>query len=304
MSSQKISAEFPFIKKRVSILDSTIAYVDTGAPTPKAPTIVLVHGNPTSSYLYRNIIPHLSPIARCVAPDLIGFGDSGKMPSNTYYIRDHVRYFNAFMDTILADKPEQKVFLVIQDWGSALGFNWASQNEGRVAGIAFMEFILPGMKMADLKGPAEIFRDFRTEDVGRRLIIDENVFIELVLGKGGVARGLTEAEMAHYRAPFTDPKTREPMYRFPNEIPFDGQPQDVAKLVQAYFAWLTKTTLPKLLFWADPGSIIPANKVDELTSQMKNVRSVGIGPGHHFLQEDNPHLIGRVTKEFVEQVWK
>ena len=302
MASQEISAEFPFTKKRISILDSSIAYVDTGAPTPTSPTIVFVHGNPTSSYIWRNIIPHLSPIARCVAPDLIGFGDSGRMPSDTYYFRDHVRYFGAFMDAVLADNAKEKLFLVIQDWGSALGFHWASQNEEKVAGLTFMEFILAGRKLDDLRGGAQLFRDFRTEGVGRRLIIDENVFIELVLAKVGVGRGLTEAEMSHYRAPFLDPKTREPIYRFPNELPFDGHPADVDELVQAYFKWLTKTSVPKLMFWGDPGAIISVEKATELASQMKNIKSVGIGPGNHYLQEENPHLIGRVTKDFVEQV--
>jgi len=281
-----------------------MAYVDTGAPTPTAPTIVLVHGNPTSSYIWRNVIPHLSPIARCVVPDLIGFGDSGKMPSNAYYFRDHVRYFDAFMDEILAKNDKEKLFLVIHDWGSALGFHWASRNEKNVAGLTFMEFILPGMKLDDLRDGRQIFHDFRTEGIGRRLIVDENVFIELVLAKVGVARGLTEAELAHYKSPFLDPKTREPIYRFPNELPFDGHPPDVAELVQAYFTWLTNTSVPKLMFWGDPGAIISVEKAKGLASQMKNVESVGIGPGNHYLQEDNPHLIGRVTKDFIEQVWR
>ena len=262
-----------------------------------------MHGNPTSSYIWRNIIPHLSPIARCIAPDLVGFGDSGKMPSNSYRVRDHIRYFDAFMDAVLAENAKEKVFLVIQDWGSTLGFHWASQHEDRVAGLTFMEFILVERKLEDLGDAAQIFRDFRTEGVGRRLVIDENVFIEVVLAKVGVARGLTEAEMTHYRAPFVDPKTREPIYRFPNEIPFDGHPADVAELVRAYFAWLVNTSVPKLMFWGNPGRIISPETAKELASQMKNVKGVEISPGRHYLQEDDPHLIGRATKEFVEQVW-
>ncbi|OQV03693.1 hypothetical protein CLAIMM_08708 [Cladophialophora immunda] len=307
MASQEISAEFPFTKQRVSVLDSTMAYVDTGAPTPASPTIVLMHGNPTSSYLWRNIIPHLSPIARCVAPDLVGFGDSGKMPANTYYVRDHIRYFDAFMDAVVldadAEKPN-KVFLVLHDWGSALGFHWASRHEARVAGLVFMEFILAGMKLDDLQGGRQVFQNFRTEGVGRRLIVQENAFIELVLAKLGVVRGLTDAELAHYRAPFVDPATREPIYRFPNEIPFDDHPPDVAGLVRAYFAWLAATDVPKLMFWATPGAIVSVEKAKELASQMKNIASVDVGPGSHYLQEDNPHLIGRETRNFVERVWK
>ncbi|OAP60499.1 hypothetical protein AYL99_05501 [Fonsecaea erecta] len=307
MASQEISAEFPFTKQRVSVLDSIMAYVDTGAPTPAAPTIVLVHGNPTSSYIWRNIIPHLSPISRCIAPDLVGFGDSGKMPSNTYYIRDHVRYFDAFMDNMFheganKDKKE-KVFLVLHDWGSALGLHWASRHEEQVAGLVFMEFILEGMTLDDFGGARQIFQDFRTEGVGRRLIVEDNVFIELVLAKVGVHRGLSEAELTHYRAPFLDPATRESIYRFPNELPLDGHPVDVAQLVQAYFTWLTGTEVPKLMFWADPGAIVSVDKAKVLESQLKNIVSVGIGPGNHYLQEDNPHLIGRETKVFVERVW-
>ena len=304
MASQEISAEFPFTKKKVSVLDSSFAYIDTGAPTPTSPTVVFVHGNPTSSYIWRNIIPHISPIARCIAPDLIGFGDSGKMPSNTYRVSDHIRYFAAFMEAILEGTDEQKIFLVVQDWGSTLGLHWASQNAERVAGLTFMEFILAGRKLEDLGGAAEMFRNFRTEGVGRKLIIDENVFVEVVLAKVGVTRGLTEAEMSHYRAPFLNPADREPVYRFPNEIPFDGHPADVAELVEAYFAWLKNTGVPKLMFWGDPGAIVSPEVAEELASQMKNIKSVGIKPGRHYLQEEDPHLIGRVTKEFVEQVWE
>ncbi|KAJ9606990.1 hypothetical protein H2200_009001 [Cladophialophora chaetospira] len=303
MAPQEISTEFPSTKQRVSVLDSSMAYIDTGAPTLTSPTVVFVHGNPTSSYIWRNIIPHLSPIARCIAPDLVGFGDSGKMPSNTYRVRDHIRYFDAFMETVIGGSRDQNIFLVVQDWGSALGLNWASHNEERVAGLTFMEFLLAGRKLEDLRGAATIFRDFRTGDVGRRLIIDENVFVETILAKVGVARGLTEAEMSHYRAPFLDPADREPIYRFPNEIPFDGHPADVAELVEAYFVWLKTTSVPKLMFWGDPGAIVSVEMAEELAGQMKNVKSVGISPGRHYLQEDDPHLIGRVTKEFVEQVW-
>ncbi|EXJ53361.1 uncharacterized protein A1O5_13401 [Cladophialophora psammophila CBS 110553] len=304
MASQEISAEFPFTKQRVPILDSTMAYIDTGAPNPTSPAVVFVHGNPTSSYIWRNVIPHLSPIARCIAPDLIGFGDSGKMPSNSYYVRDHIQYFDAFMDKIIDNDGKEKLFLVVHDWGSALGLHWASRNEEKVAGLIFMEFILPGMKLDDLQDGRQIFHDFRTEGIGRKLIVEGNVFIELVLAKVGVRRGLTEAELAHYRAPFLDPKAREPIYRFPNELPFDGHPADVAELVQAYFTWLTATPVPKLMFWGTPGAIVSVERAKVLADQMKNVKSVGVGPGNHYLQEDNPHLIGRETKEFVEQVWR
>lgn len=211
------------------------------------------------------------------------------------------------MDTLFADggaAEKEKFFLVLQDWGSALGFDWAHRHENRVAGLAFMEFILAGLKMDEFPESGQIFRQFRTEGVGRRLIVDENVFIEVVLAKVGVARGLTEAEMSHYRAPFLDLQTREPIYRFPNEIPFDGHPADVDEIVQGYFTWLMETDVPKLMFWADPGAMISAAKAKELAGRLKNVKSVDIGPGNHYLQEENPHLIGKATREFVEQVWR
>lgn len=224
------------------------------------------------------------------------------MPSNTYYFRDHVRYLNAFMETILGSADE-KIFLVLQDWGSALGFHWAHQHQDRVAGLAFMEFVTAGMKLDDFGEKGKIFRDFRTEGVGQKLIIEENVFIDVLLAKGGTIRGLTDDEMAHYRAPFLDPKMREPIYRFPNEIPFDGTPADVHEIVEAYFAWLQETSVPKLMFWATPGAIISPEKAKQLASQLKNIKAVDIGPANHYVQEENPHLIGKATRDFIEQIW-
>jgi len=303
MASQAISPDFPFTKQHVAVLDSTMAYVDTGLPTATAPTVVFLHGNPTSSYLYRNIIPHISPIARCIAPDLIGFGDSSKMPSNGYYVRDHVRYIAAFLDAVVPKEKSEKLFLVIHDWGSALGFDWASKNPSRIAGLVFMEFIIAGKSINDLpERPRKVFTDFRTERVGREMIIDQNMFIQVLLGRNGTVRDLSEAEMQHYRKPFLDPKDREPVYRFPNEIPFDGHPADVAKIVEDYWAWVQGSEVPKLMFWAEPGTIISVEKVREIEAGLKNVRSVGIGPGTHFLQEDNPHLIGEETRKFVLEV--
>lgn len=303
MASQAISADFPFTKHHVAVLDSTMAYVDTGLPTATAPTVVFLHGNPTSSYLYRNIIPHISPIARCIAPDLIGFGDSGKMPSNGYYIRDHVRYIAAFLDDVVPNEKTEKFFLVIHDWGSALGFDWARKNPSRIAGLVFMEFVCAGLSLKDFpEGPRALFTDFRTEETGRKMIIEQNVFVEVVLGQAGTARDLSEAEMRHYREPFLDPKNREPVYRFPNEIPFDGHPADVAEMVEDYWAWVQWSEVPKLMFWAEPGAIISVEKAREIETGLKNVRSVGIGAGKHYLQEDNPHLIGEETRKFVQEV--
>lgn len=303
MAPQAISAEFPFTKRHVAVLDSTIAYVDTGLPSVAAPTVVFLHGNPTSSYLYRNIIPYISPVARCIAPDLVGFGDSSKMPSNDYYVRDHVRYIAAFLDNVLHQEKVDKLFLVIHDWGSALGFDWASKNPSRIAGLVFMEFICPGLSLRDFPEQRRaLFTDFRTEEIGRKMIIEQNLFIEVVLGQGGTARELTEEEMWHYRKPFLDPKDREPVYRFPNELPLDGHPADVVKMVQSYWNWFQDSNVPKLMFWAEPGAIISVERARDIETSLKNITSVGIGAGNHYLQEDNPQVIGQETRKFVQEL--
>jgi haloalkane dehalogenase len=301
MAAQEISPEFPFNKQHSQVLDTTMAYVDTGLANETAPTVVFVHGNPTSSYLWRNIVPYVSPIARCVVPDLVGFGDSGKMPSNGYYLREHVRYFAAFMDAVVP--KSDKLFFVIHDWGSYLGFDWSRKNPARVAGLVFMEFIYATMDPGSFPG-WETFEKFRTEGIGRQLIIEENQFVEVILGQVGTVRGLTEAEMQHYRRPFLKPSDREPTWRFPNEIPFEGRPQDVLQVMNGYWTWLQgpQNQIPKLMFWAEPGVILPPRKVKEVAEGLDNLRGIGIGPGTHFVQEDNPHLIGAETKKFVEEV--
>ena len=303
MASQTISADFPFTKHHMPVLDSTIAYVDTGLPNANAPIVVFLHGNPTSSYLYRNIIPHVSPVARCIAPDLVGFGDSSKMPSNGYYFHDHVRYLATFMaDVVLKDKSE-KIFLVVHDWGSVLGFDWASKNPSRIAGLVFMEFMLPSLSLKDFPDAARaLFTDFRTKEKGRKLIIEENIFIEVVLGQIGTIRDLSDLEMRYYREPFLDPKNREPLYRFPNEIPLDGYPANMAKTVENFWGWMRRTEVPKLMFWAKPGALVSVEMAREIATSLKNIRSIDIGAGSHYLQEDNPHLIGAETSKFVQEV--
>jgi haloalkane dehalogenase len=295
--------------RKISVLDTIMAYVDTDTPTQHLKrnaspvTVVYLHGNPTSSYLYRNIIPHVSPIARCIAPDLVGFGNSGKMPSNTYKVRDHVRYFGAFMDAVVPEEELGSLFLVIHDWGSALGFDWSRKHEKRIAGLIFMEFIPAHLSWDDFApDPRELFRKFRNGDEGRKMIIDENIFIDVVLGQSGTVRTMTDVEMRHYRTPFLEPAMREPVYQFPNEIPFDGAPLDVAEMVETYQSWLLQSDVPKLMFWAEPGALIPIPKAEWFLKHLKNVTGVNIGPGTHYVQEDNPHLIGEQTRMFVQRV--
>ena len=282
-----ISADFPFTKKRVKVLDSEIAYIEAG-PSTEA-TVVFLHGNPTSSYLWRNVIPHVAEKARCVAPDLIGMGDSGKLPGSEYRYAEHARYVDAFLHAVV---PKGKIVFVLHDWGSILGFDWARQHQDRIAGLAFMEFGRPWPTWEDFpESGRETFQALRSPETGRKMTIDDNFFIEQFL-PSAVVRKLSEVEMTHYRAPFVDPASREPLYRFPNDAPIAGDPPDVAKIVEAYHEWLLANDLPKLLFWGHPGVIINEVLAKWYTEHLRNSRTVDLGPGLHYVQEDNPHLIG------------
>ncbi|HKY90907.1 MAG TPA: haloalkane dehalogenase, partial [Nevskiaceae bacterium] len=246
-----IGTAFPFEPRYVAVHDARLHYVDTGGPDRAV--ALFLHGNPTSSYLWRNIIPHVAPKMRCLAPDLIGFGKSDQPADLGYRFEDHVRYIEGFIEAL----GLERVTLVLHDWGSAIGLDWARRHPDRVAGIAMMEFISPVESWADWPDAIRpLFQAFRTPGQGRPLIVDQNVFIEQVL-PGAVARGLTPAEMEHYRAPFRDPATRQPMLTFRNELPIEGQPADVVSRARAYMDWLAKTDVPKLLFWGTPGILVP-----------------------------------------------
>ena len=282
-----ISADFPFTKQKAAVLGSNIAYIDVGS-SPSYATLFL-HGSPTSSYLWRNVIPHVSPKSRCIAPDLIGFGDSDKVSGLEYRFVDHQRYLDEFIDAVL---PTEKITLVVHDWGAALGFDWARRNESRVAGVAFMEFVTPPQSrdvFRVLQGG--VFQDYRSPELGRKLLVDQNEFIEKFL-PDGIVRKLSEKEMAEYRRPFLDPASREPLWRFPNEIPAEGEPADVWEIAQKYMAWLMSCEVPKLFFSFSPGAIIPEGKVDFLLGRLKNTKNVFLGKGIHFVQEDHPHELG------------
>ncbi|MCJ1453932.1 hypothetical protein MMC28_004281 [Mycoblastus sanguinarius] len=304
MVEKAISPDFPFTLQRVKILDAEMTYIDT-APTQNSqqqPVMLFLHGNPTSSYLWRNIIPHVSSRTRCIAPDLIGMGASDKLPHLTYRFIEHALYLDEFCAAVIPSN--QTVILVLHDWGSALGFHWARRNSHRVAGLAFLEFVPPMPTWENLEkgGVASGFQAFRgPPEVGRKLIIEDNIFIEKVLPEG-VARGLTEKEMEHYRAPYLEPSTREPLYRWANEVPIEGKPADVYAIAEQYHAWLLGSEVPKLFFWATPGVVIGEELAGWYQKMLKNTRSVGIGSGRHFLQEDNPHLIGTELAKWMKQV--
>jgi haloalkane dehalogenase len=278
-----------YLRKHVEVLGSQMAYVDAG----DGPVVLFQHGNPTSSYLYRNVMPLVSPQARCIAPDLIGMGQSDK-PDIAYRVEDHARYFEAFVEAL----DLQDIVFVLQDWGSALGLDWARRHPERVRGIVLLEFIWPIPTWGDVSPQAaEIFRAFRSEQ-GRTLLIDENRFVEQIL-PAGVVRKLSEAEMSAYREPFLEPASREPVYRFPNELPIAGAPADVWAMAEAYHTWLLETEIPKLFFWAEPGSLISPARAAWLSERLKTCRTVPLGQGRHFLQEDHAEQIGQHIADWL-----
>jgi len=282
--AEAISTEFPFESKYVEVEGSRMHYVEQGTGDP----ILFLHGNPTSSYLWRNVIPHVSSQGRCIAPDLIGFGKSDK-PRIGYRFFDHVRYVEGF----ISELGLQNITLVIHDWGSALGFHYAMRHEDNVKGIAFMEAILVPSRWEDF--PKEYrtgFRLFRTPGIGWVMIVPMNVFIKKLL-PDAIARDLTDEEKAHYEEPFGTWRSRKPVRVWPTEIPIEGKPADVTEAVETYDSKLRESELPKLLFSASPGGIIDAERVEWAKSSYKNLKVVDIGRGIHYLQEDNPQLIGR-----------
>jgi haloalkane dehalogenase len=240
-----------YTKKNAHVLGYSMSYVDEGIGDP----IVLLHGNPTFSYLWRNIIPHLSGLGRCVAPDLIGMGDSDKLKNSgpqSYSFIEHRKYLDALLEEI---GVTEKVTFVGHDWGSALGFNWAHRHPNQVKGIVYMEAILIHYDWSDWPEDARrIFQGFRSP-AGEEMILDKNYFVELVL-PGSVMRKLTPSEMDVYRRPFLNPgEDRRPTLTWPRQIPIEGEPKDVVEIVRAYGEWLSKSDIPKLFINAEPGVI-------------------------------------------------
>jgi haloalkane dehalogenase len=280
----------PHPRRRAPALDAEMSYIDVGEGDP----IVFLHGNPTSSYLWRNIIPHVSGLGRCLAPDLVGMGQSRRSPTYSYRFVDHARYLDAWFDSLALTRP---VTLVVHDWGSALGFHWARRHSDRVKAIAYMEAIVGPMRWDDFGGADNIFRALRSE-AGEGLVLDQNAFVERILPSAEL-RGLTEAEMAVYRAPFATREARLPTLIWPRQIPIDGEPADVVAIVEAYGAWLSASPIPKLFVAGDPGAILsPAGESYAYCAAWPNQRRVSVR-GRHFLQEDSPDEIGAALREFI-----
>ncbi|MEE8348955.1 MAG: haloalkane dehalogenase [Acidobacteriota bacterium] len=281
---QQISSEFPFESRYLQVQESRMHYIEEGAGDP----ILFLHGNPTWSYLWRNIIPHVSSQARCIAVDLIGMGKSDK-PDIEYRFFDHVEYVEGFIEKM----GLTNITLVVHDWGSGLGFHYAMRHPENIKGLAFMEAFLGTLTWDRFPGPKkEVFQSFRTEEVGWDIIVNQNIFIEKIL-PGSVARGLTQLELDHYRKPFLETASRKPVWVWPNELPIEGEPEDVCRAVETFSEALQQSDIPKLLFHGDPGVLISAPIVQWSREHLKNLEVVNIGPGIHYLQEDNPHLIGK-----------
>ena len=292
-----ISANMPYKKSFKTINSKSIAFVDVGEGDP----IVLLHGNPTSSYLWRNVIPHLEGMGRVIAPDLIGQGDSDKLPASDgpdrYSFQVAYDYLAGLLDELDAN---QNVTLVIHDWGSALGFYWAQQHGAAVKGIAYMEGIVCPVGWEDWPESARgIFKGFRS-DKGEDLILQRNMFVEAVL-PSSVIRKLGAKEMEHYRRAFSTPDDRQPTLNWPRQIPIDGEPEHMVKLVDSYGQWmLENTSLPKLFINATPGSIL-TGKAREFCRTWPNQREVTVA-GTHFIQEDSPDEIGSAVAEWLNHL--
>jgi haloalkane dehalogenase len=291
-----ISAEERYTKKSATILGRTMRYVEEGDGDP----IVFLHGNPTSSYLWRNIIPHLTALGRCIAPDLIGMGDSDKLESSgpdAYRFVAHREYLNALFDHL--DLTSNVVF-VVHDWGSALGFDWSNRHRDAVQGLAYMESIVRPVTWAEWPEAAlNVFQGFRSP-AGEEMVLQKNVFVERVL-PGSVLRGLTDAEMTVYRRPYVNPgEDRRPTLTWPREIPIEGEPADVVAIVQEYAEWLSTSDVPKLFVNADPGAILTGPQ-REFCRTWPNQEEVTVR-GSHFIQEDAPDEIGTAIAHFVRSL--
>ncbi len=283
MTTKTISASFPFESKYVEIHGSKIHYIDEGSGDP----ILFIHGNPTSCYLWRNIIPYLVPHGRCIALDLIGMGKSDK-PDLDYRFFDHSKYVEGFIEKLNLSN----LTLVIHDWGSGLGLHYAMRHENNIKGIAFMEAILRPMIWADFPKDFKMgFKLFRTAGIGWLMISVMNVFVTKILPQATV-RKLSPEEMDYYAGPYKTIQSRKPVRQWPCEIPIEGQPTDMYEVISNYNKKLQESKVPKLLFFATPGGIIDSKTVDWCKQKLKNLKAVDIGAGIHYLQEDNPHLIG------------
>jgi len=287
-----INANDTHPRRRLQVAGTEISYVDVGRGDP----IVFLHGNPTWSYLWRNIIPHVGDLGRCLAPDLAGMGQSGPLPSGSYRFADHAAILDAWFETLGLTSG---VTLVLHDWGSALGFHRACRYPKQIGGIAYMEAIVQPRRWSDFPdGRDKMFRALRSE-AGEHMALDENFFVETVLPKS-ILRRLSDQEMAMYRKPFPTREQRHPTLQWARELPIEGEPADVVEIVARYSDWLAHSDLPKLFINAEPGALITA-RAREFCRTWPNQREVTV-PGIHYVQEDAPDQIGAALRSFVKEL--
>ncbi len=291
MSRAVISTEDPSYRKRVAVLDTEMAYVDVGEGDP----IVFLHGNPTPSYLWRNIIPYLLPFGRCLAPDYVGMGNSGAAPNGSYRFVDHQRYLDAWFEALEIDT---NVILVVHDWGSALGFSWAQRHQRSVKALVYMEAIVrPFLSWDEWPDTTRAFFQTQRTLAGEDLILRKNLFIEYLLPLRNISAEAMEVYRRHYRNPGP---TRMPMLAWTRDLPIAGHPEDVVTIVDAYARWLSTSQIPKLFIDAEPaGFLIGAQR--EFCRAWPNQQTVTV-QGSHFLQEDAPDAVGEATARFVAKV--
>ncbi|MEX0582856.1 MAG: haloalkane dehalogenase [Sneathiella sp.] len=284
-------------KKSATIRGLKMSYIEEGEGDP----IVFLHGNPTSSYLWRNVMPHLEGRGRLIAPDLIGMGDSEKLPESgpeSYTFKEHRAFLQDLLAYLMVDK---NVTLVVHDWGSALGFDWAYQNQSAMKGIAYMEAIVQPMSSWDdwPEAARNIFQAFRSP-AGEELVLEKNIFVERVLPTS-IIRKLEEEEQREYTRPFRNAgEDRRPTLSWPRQIPIAGEPDDVVNIVDDYSSWLSKTDVPKLFVNADPGSILVGAQ-REFCRTWPNQTEITV-KGLHFIQEDSPDEIGQAVAEFLAKI--
>lgn len=288
------TAEHP--KKSVEVHGRKMTYVEMGEGDP----IVFLHGNPTSSYLWRNVMPHAKGLGRCIAPDLIGMGDSEKLPDSgpdRYRFVEHRQYLDGLLEAL---GVTQNAIFVIHDWGSALGFDWANRHREAVQGIAYMEGIVRPVLWEEWNEASRpVFEGFRSP-AGEKMVLEKNIFVEKVL-PGSVLRGLTDAEMAVYRRPFAEAgEDRRPTLTWPRQIPISGEPADVVAIVQDYSDWMSENDMPKLFVNATPGAIL-TGAVRDFCRGWKNQTEVTV-KGSHFIQEDSPDEIGGAIADWVSGI--
>lgn len=278
----------------ISVLDSTMHYEEAGEGDP----VILLHGNPTSSFLWRKVIPGVAGEGRVLAPDLIGMGRSGK-PDIGYRFVEHARYLDAWFDALALER----VTLVGHDWGGALGFHWARRHPDRVAAVAFMETIVKPTTWSEFPEAArEMFQGFRTPGTGEQLVLEQNMFVEAVL-PASMLHQLTADEMNAYREPFLEPSHRLPTLTWPRELPIDGEPADVVELVDSYDRWLASSEdVPKLLLTFEPGAIMSEPVVRWCQENIAALEVANAGQGIHFVQEDQPEAIARIVSEWRRRV--